>query len=204
MRSPPGSPPARSSSRGSHERRSARVLVHLMAIRVAWLLAGLAWAARTVMEFAHPDYFDPVTLLDWSAVGVYSAAWLLSALAVALLARSICTTSVRAIAAVVAAGAIVAGLANAAEDALGASWGGTPYVVGFMVGWISLIPLAAVVWRSHSWRLALLPLALFASIALFNSGGGLLILGVATTYWLMPRWFAARIAAGEILVPRKP
>lgn len=167
-----------------------------MARRVAWLLAGLAWAVRSVMEFASPDYYDPVTVLDWSAVGAYSAAWLLSALAVALLARSIGSTAVNAVAAVVVVAAIVAGAANGVEDALGLSWGATPYVVGFMVGWLFLIPLAAALWRATSGRLAALPLALFASIALFNSGGGLIVLAVAIAFGVAPNWFVARRPEG--------
>ena len=53
--------------------------------RVIWLLTGAAWAGRSLVEFAHPDYFDPVTALDWTAVWLYSAALLLFAPSLVLL-----------------------------------------------------------------------------------------------------------------------
>lgn len=165
------------------------VLVPAMTTRVAWLLAGLAWAARSVMEFARPDYYEPVTLLDWSAVVSYSIAWLLSAAAVLLLARDLGTRPVRVIAVIFAVAATVAGLANLVEDALDQAWGGTPYVVGFLVAWIALLPLAVAVWRTGARRVALLPMALFAAIALFNSGGGIILLLAASGFALAPRWF---------------
>ncbi len=89
----------------------------------------------------------------------------------------------------VAIAAVVAGVANLAEDALGQSWGGVPYIVGSLVAWLSLIPLAIAIWPSPARRAALLPLALFGSIALFNAGGGLLIFVVAAAYAIAGRWF---------------
>jgi hypothetical protein len=160
-----------------------------MTTRAAWLLAGIAWAVRSALELARPNYYDPVSLLDWAAVLSFSLAWLLSALAVLLLCRDVCTRPVRAIGLVFAIAAVVAGVANLAEDAFGQSWGGVPYIVGFLVAWLSLIPLAIAIWISRARRVALLPLALFASIALFNAGGGLLILVVAAAYAIAGRWF---------------
>jgi hypothetical protein len=162
-----------------------------MATRVAWLVAGLAWAARSVIEFARPEYYDPVSLLDWSAVWSYTAAWLLSALAVPLLARSVGSSAVVAVSVAFMVAAVVAGSANALEDALDQSWGGTPYVIGFLVAWLSLIPLTVLVWRAGSRRLAVLPLALFVSVALFNSGGGVVVLAAAVAFAVAPRWFEA-------------
>jgi hypothetical protein len=161
------------------------------ATRLAWLMAGIAWALRSLLELARPNYYDPVSLLDWAAVMSYSAAWLLSALAVLMLCRDVGTRPVRAIGLVFAAAAVVAGLANLAEDALGQSWGGMPYIVGFLVAWLSLVPLAIGIWLSGARRIALLPVALFGSIALFNAGGGLLILVVAAAFTIVTRWFTS-------------
>jgi hypothetical protein len=160
-----------------------------MATRAVWLLSGITWAVRSLLELARPNYYDPVTLLDWAAVLSFSLAWLLSAAAVLLLRRDIGTPSVRAIGLLFAGAAIVAGVANLAEDALGQAWGGVPYIVGFLVAWLSLIPLAIAIWLSAARRAALLPLALFGSIALFNAGGGLLIFVVAAAYATRGRWF---------------
>lgn len=165
------------------------MLVQTMMMRVAWLLTGLAWAVRSLLELAKPDYYKPVTLLDWASVVSYSIAWLLSAAAVLLLARDLGGPQVRLVAVVFTVGATTAGLANLVEDAFGQSWGGMPYVVGFLVAWITLIPLALLVSRTGTRRMAILPLALFASIALFNSGGGLIVLVAALAFALAPGWF---------------
>jgi hypothetical protein len=170
-------------------RRSSLVLVPPLTTRLVWLLAGLAWAARSVMEFARPDYYEPVTLLDWSAVVSYSVAWLISAAAVLLLARDLGARPVHVFAVIFAVAATVAGLANLVEDALDQAWGGTPYIIGFLVAWIALLPLAAVVGRSGTWRVALLPMAMFIAISLFNVGGGIILLLAASAFALAPRWF---------------
>ena len=47
--------------------------------RIVWLVTGATWAARSLLERADPDYWDPVTTLDWSAVWTFSAALLLLA-----------------------------------------------------------------------------------------------------------------------------
>lgn len=36
--------------------------------RAIWLATGIAWAVRSLMGLADPDYVDPVTALDWSSV----------------------------------------------------------------------------------------------------------------------------------------
>ena len=154
-----------------------------------WVLTGLVWAVRSVQAFAKPDYYEPVSLLDWAAVVSYSIAWMLSAVAVLLLARDIGSSRVRLVALVCAVGATIAGLANLVEDAFDQSWGATPYVIGFLVAWIALVPLAGLVWRTGARRMAVLPVALFASIALFNVGGGLIVLVVASAFALAPGWF---------------
>jgi hypothetical protein len=173
------------------------VLAHLMNLRIAWLLTGFAWAVRSGLEFAKPDYYEPVTLLDWAAVISYSIAWLLSAGAALLLARDLEARLVRLVAVVFAVAASTAGLANVVEDAFDQSWGGTPYVIGFLVAWIALIPFAGLVWRTKARRMALLPVALFASIALFNMGGGLVALIVASAFAIAPGWFGLRCRSDQ-------
>jgi hypothetical protein len=163
--------------------------VHPLTTRLAWSLAGLAWAGRSLLEFARPDYQEPVTLLDWLAVASFSIAWLLSAIAVILLSGDVGDRTVRIVGRVFAIAAAIAGLANVAEDALGQSWAGMPYVVGFLVAWLTLIPLGVAIWRTGWRRMAILPVTLFASIALFNSGGGLIILVAAAAFAVAPHWF---------------
>jgi len=102
---------------------------------------------------AHPDYFDPVTALDWTAVWLYSAVLLLFAPSLVLLGRLATSRSVMTFAAISAIGALVAGGANAVEDGFSVAIGGTLYVVGFMTMWLALLPLAVTLYRAPCSRL---------------------------------------------------
>jgi len=157
--------------------------------RVIWLLTGVAWAGRSLVEFAHPDYFDPVTALDWTAVWLYSAALFLFAPSLVLLGRLAASRSVMTFAAISAIGALVAGGANAIEDGFSVAIGGTLYVVGFMTMWLALLPLAVTLYRAPCSRLAGLSVLLFVGVLLFNLGGGLLILGGLGALAIAPSWF---------------
>lgn len=159
--------------------------------RVVWLLTGVLWAARSLLEFAHPDYWDPVTALDWSSVWLYSAALLAFAPSVLLLGRLAESRQVMIVASVVAIGALVAGAANAAEDGFEVSSMGTLYVVGFLTGGLALLPLAATLQRASRPRLAGLTVALFVGLLLFTLGGGLIILVALGFLAVTPRWFRA-------------
>jgi hypothetical protein len=157
--------------------------------RLIWLLTGGAWAGISLIAFADPDYRDPVTALDWSAVWLYSAALLLLTPSALLLGRLASSRTVMAVATVVAIGALVAGLANAIEDGLGVKALGTFYVVGFLTAWISLLPLAVTLRQARYSRLAGLTVALFFGVMLFTVGGGLIILGGLGALAIAPAWF---------------
>jgi hypothetical protein len=156
--------------------------------RVVWLLAGGAWAARS-LAFANPDYWDPVTVLDWSAVWLFTGALLLFALSLLLLGRLASSRQVMTVATVGAIGALVAGLANAIEDGFGVKALGTLYVVGFLTAGISLLPLAATLRQARCSRLARLAVLLFVGVLLFTVGGGLIILAGLGALAFAPAWF---------------
>ncbi len=167
--------------------------------RIVWLVTGIAWAARSMLEFAHPNYYDPATVMDWGAVWLYSVALLLLAPSVLLIGQLAQSRPVMAAAAVTAVGAAVAGGANAIEDGFGVSAGGMLYVVGFLTAWLSLLPLAATLWRSRCLRLAGLSVALFFGIALFTVGGGLIVLAALGALAIAPGWFARPQATSSFL-----
>lgn len=169
--------------------------------RLVWVLTGLAWATRSAMEFASPDYWDPVTALDWASIWVYSIAWLLLAPSVLLIARLVATRSVVLVAVIASIGAVMAGSANAVEDGLGVSSMGTWYVIGFMTGWLALPVLAVTLARAHRVRLAGLVLAIFGGILLFNLGGGLIVLGALGSLAIVPDWWTWRDEPVEVTVP---
>ena len=159
--------------------------------RVIWLLSGMLWAAVSLVQFAHPNYWDPVTPLDWSAVWLYSGAWLLFVPSILFLGRLAPERPVMTVATVVAIGALSTGLANAFEDGFGVSWMGTLYVVGVLTAGISLLPLAVTLRRAGYSRLAGLSVALFAGLLTFTIGGGFVILVAFASLAAAPQSFRA-------------
>ena len=160
--------------------------------RALWLLTGIAWAAASLILFAGPEYWDPVTALDWTAIWLYTAAWLLFAPSVVLIGRLSASPRVAAFAGLCAVGAVVAGSANALEDGFGMEGLGTWYVVGFLTAGLSLVPLGLAQWKDASPRLAGLSFALFLGIMLFTDGGGLVILVALAAIAATPGWFTRR------------
>jgi hypothetical protein len=165
--------------------------VRLLA-RFVWLLTGAVWALRSLMEFGSPDYWDPITAFDWTAVWLYSIAWLLMAPSLLLIGRSGMSRPVMVAAAVASVGCVFAGGANALEDGFGFSSMGTWYVIGFFLAWLALLPLATLFYRAGRLRLAALVVALFAGIILLNAGGGLIVLAALGSLAVMPDWYEHR------------
>ena len=53
--------------------------------RIVWIGAAVAWGARSLIGFAEPEYWAPVTTVDWVAVWLFSVRWTVLAPAVLLL-----------------------------------------------------------------------------------------------------------------------
>ena len=91
------------------------------------VLVGIAWATRALIGLTDADFWNATTLLDYASVWTYSLAVLLIAPALLILIRQ--AKSGRAatlVAWVVAAGAILAAVANGIEDGLGYKEFGAP------------------------------------------------------------------------------
>lgn len=165
--------------------------------RAVWLGTGLAWAGRSLLEFAHPEYWNPVTTLDWLAVWSFSACLLLLAPSLVWLGAVTESRPVITVAVVVAIAAVAAGVANAVEDGLGIKALGTVYVLGAMTVAFGLLALAAVVYRAGYRRLAGVVVVLFVGGVAFVAGGGLLVLGTLGALAVTPMWFTLRAQAPE-------
>ena len=171
--------------------------------RAIWLITGLAWAARSLLEFAQPEYYAPQTILDWTAVWLYTAALLLFAPSILLLAGLASSRTATAVAVVSAFGAVVAGIANALEDGFGLQIGGTPYVVGFLLAWGSLVPLGVTLWRGRRLPLAALAIAMFFGILFaFGRGGGLIVLAAYGSLAIAPSRFGRSADGAPATTPR--
>jgi hypothetical protein len=158
--------------------------------RVIWLATGIAWACRSLMSLADPDYLDPMTALDWGSVWLYSVAWLLMAPSVLLMGRLVPTRPILGCAAIVAIGAVLAGTANALEDGFGMGSLGTAYVVGVLLAWLGFVPLAVAFGLARALRLAGLCVVLVVAIPLINTGGSILVLIALGALAMRPAWFA--------------
>lgn len=139
---------------------------------------GSTWALRSAVGFAHPNYVNPVTLLDWIAVVSFSVAlaalaagaWLIAELA----GRG---RSVVAAAVILATGGVVAAIANFIEDGLGVKAFGDVFALGLGGVLVGLLALVALFSLARQFVLAALPVATVAGLMLSNeAGGGFLIL----------------------------
>lgn len=165
--------------------------------RAVWLLTGFVWAGQSLLQSADPEYWDPVTTLDWLAVWSFTACWLLLAPTVILLGRLTLSHQLMAMASVIAIGAVAAGVANAFEDGLGIRALGTIYVLGALTAALGLLPLAATIHRAGYPRLAGLTLLLFFGVVAVVAGGGLVVLGTLGALAVSPVWFAQRAQRSE-------
>jgi hypothetical protein len=153
----------------------------LIVSRPTWLVTGVVWAVRSILELAHPDYWNPVTTLDWLAVWLFSLCWLHLAPAAVLLGRASGARSATTVAAVIATGALAAGLANAIEDGMGIAAGGSVYVVGSLTAWFGLLALVLALGTAGRRRLAWVAGVIFVGFPFFNVGGGLVVGGAPGT-----------------------
>ena len=140
------------------------------------VLVGIAWATRALIGLTDADFWNATTLLDYASVWTYSLALLLIAPALLILIRQ--AKSGRAatlVAWVVAAGAILAAVANGIEDGLGYKEFGAQYVLGVSIVGLGLIALAALMAFGRRKTLALVPTLTVAGLLAFSVGGGFLI-----------------------------
>jgi hypothetical protein len=163
---------------------------HGTLVRAIWLLTGITWAAASLILQAHPDYWDPVTTLDYAAIVVYSAAWLTFAPSTIFIGRLASLSSVVTICRVIAAGAVVAGASNLLEDGLNVPGAGTFYILGFFAAWLGLLVLAWAMARAGASRVAALVVVLFLGIALLVAAlGGVIVLAAFIALAARPSWF---------------
>ena len=80
---------------------------------------------------------------------------------------------------------------------------GTAYVVGVMVAWLGLVPLAVAFGLAQAPRLGGLCLVLAVGMPLLDTGGSVVILVGLGALAVRPAWFA-RTAAAPVIEPVSP
>jgi hypothetical protein len=149
-----------------------------MLIATVYVLTGLVWTGRSVLEvLAHPDYWDPVTSLDWLAIWSYSLAFALLALTIPLLARdSRAGRLVDVTAVAVSLAAVLASVANVVEDAFAVTGASTLYVIGALGTLVGLVALCAGLWLGRRRASALVVLLILVGMTGMVLGMGWLVL----------------------------
>jgi hypothetical protein len=147
-------------------------------VTAVYLATGLVWTCRSLLEIvAHPDYWEPSTIIDWVAVWSYSLAFGLLALAVSLLARDaragrlVMFTSL-----IVGVAAVLAAVGNAVEDAFDVAGASTVYVIGALGTLIGLLVLAAALLIVRRPKAALVAGLIAVGVVTMTIGLGFLVL----------------------------
>lgn len=140
------------------------------------LLAGAAVAVRSAIGLQDPDYWNPVTSLDYAAIWWHSAA-LIGSAGVAWLVGWLARPDRRAAVAAALGGGfvVVAAVANAFEDGLGMKELGTVYVFANLVGGLAMIGLTIALAALGARTLALVALAAFFGPYLHASAAGFIV-----------------------------
>ena len=159
--------------------------------RLIWITTGIFWAIASLVLLGGAVYYEPVTLLDWTAVIAYTAALVWLGLAIVCIGRLVPSRLVRITALSAALPPIVAGLANLVEDGFDVAAASSVYVAGSLLTVVGLIALvAALVW-ARATRLAALCVLVFAGLLFVAAGGGVVILLAfeylaGRTAWFVP------------------
>jgi len=156
--------------------------------RALWFAAGVTWAVRSLMVFAHPAYTDPVSPLDWFAVWSFSVAFLLIGLAIVTSPALTPTRASRRTALVVALAAAVAGIANALEDGLGVEKMFTVFAISALIALYGPFLVAVIIAIGQRYRLA----GWWAGVGLgfftFPIGGSVIVLAMALVLTVRTGW----------------
>ena len=145
-------------------------------------LTGVAWFVRGAIGLAGPSYYAPVTALDFAAVWAMSGGLLLTAGSFLALLRDWPSPdrSVAVAAWAGAAGAVVAAIGNALEDAFDVDAGWMLFVVGAVATALALVALGAFALRGGVARRAVAGALFVAALGFFAAdAGGLVLTGIA-------------------------
>ena len=160
---------------------------------VAFAVAGVLTVGRAVIELAEPAYYNPVTLLDYTAAIGSSVAWGAMAVALFLWWRVTARRQWAIFLLLAAVGVLVSSLGNLLEDVFDVGFGEFLFSYGGMMGAISLMVAAvvALVWWGHVRWSGLFLLGIVAG-SIFPDDGGEFLTGASLMgfgYWL---WWADR------------
>jgi hypothetical protein len=140
------------------------------------IFVGLAFSVVGVIALGDPRYWDATTPFDYAAVWMHSSVLLLIAPALILLVREAKAGRATTVAAwIVAAGAVLASVANAIEDGFHLKEFGAPYVIGAVLYAYGMPLLAILLALGKRKVFALVPALTFVGLLAYEGGGALLV-----------------------------
>lgn len=150
---------------------------HWVRIVIA-LATGAAWAASSiVLVIMQPAYWNPAAAIDFVAVYLYTAAWLLSAASLLVLRGLVQPGAAGSrIIVIVAVACFVAGIANALEDGVQLETFGLVYVVAALLGGLGMFAVALVVGTGVMRSLCYVPA--LGGVAIIGISVGLGVIGL--------------------------
>jgi hypothetical protein len=155
-----------------------------------WFVGGgILVVARAIMEMADPVYWNPSSLLDYSAAVLTTVGWVVTGVALVLWWR---TTPIRRgslFLLVAGVATAVSGIGNLLEDVLDIEFGEVLFTYGGMIGAVAIL-LAAVSMLTvrHRLRWTALFLVTFVGGGIFPDSGGQFVSGaslIALGVWLV-------------------
>jgi hypothetical protein len=172
------------------------------------IVVGIAFSVRGAIALQDPDFWEPVTDLDYAAVWTHSLALMLVAPALVILVRRSRAGSAATIVALVSAGAaVVTAVANAIEDGFDLEGFGTLYVLAILPFLFGLIVLAILLFRGDHAAFGFVPLLTILGLFAYDAGGGIVIGATWVVFGilvLVGRTAPASMAEGSPVGPATP
>lgn len=144
----------------------------MIPLRPVAAITGGLWIVYAAVRLTGPTYWAPVTILDYVAVVMWSAAMLALALCLWPLADE---GAARIVARIGSVGAITNSAANLLDDLFRLRLFGSGFVVSALVILIALVVLAVLLFRSGARSYAAVALLTVLGLALVDVGGAAVV-----------------------------
>jgi hypothetical protein len=140
------------------------------------IVVGVAFGVWGVISLQDPDYWEPVTLLDHASIWTYSLAFVLAGPALIILVRQArAGEGATAVAWIMAAAAVLTGVANAIEDGFDQEAFGVLYLAGVTPFFLGQILLAILLGLGERRAFALVPMFTFLGATAVDRGSFIVI-----------------------------
>lgn len=169
---------------------------------VWFVVAGVLTSVRAGMEIGEPAYFDPVTLLDYSAAVLSSVAWAATAVALFLwwLRSPLRRGSLLVLLAAV--GIAVSSVGNLLEDVIEVEFGEVLFSLGGMTGAVAtLVAAVAIITADQKLRWSGVFMVLLIAGSVFPDDGGQWLSGFSLLAW---GWWILRFRLVSTAKPTTP